>query len=403
MPNNPSLLDKLNLPNVFCTDYSRVTSRVETFDCMVLIGGDMFPRNIHPERKTLIDSFYLNNKPIYFIGCSFMDLYPNEVMEHHLDYCKKVTNIAVRDNKSFSFLKNSGLTNISSGSDTVFVLKDVFDTYKQQGSQNILGISIRKKHNISDEEHMNYCKGMADIADIFINMQPENNVKFLCFSDGSFKDSIVAEEIIQLMKYKKPSIVVYDGDIERFINEFSECYYIVGKRFHSLILALLLDKEFVPFIYEDKNTNLLSDIDYNGIILTFSSTPEQYKLSVSQLLDSAKHYNTEKLNSLVEKSRSNFLFFENYTCNIDNMNNSLSVQLKWFNLMNVKKDYVILNTSTEDELIRLKEENEHLREYAEELIEAKEYHIQQTINWQEEANRLEKQIMQNNAENPKTP
>ena len=54
------------------------------------------------------------------------------------------------------------------------------------------------------------------------------------------------------------------GNMKEALNVLNNSDIIVGTRFHSVILGMLLNKAVVPIIYSDKTKHVLEDLKFQG-------------------------------------------------------------------------------------------------------------------------------------------
>ena len=69
------------------------------------------------------------------------------------------------------------------------------------------------------------------------------------------EDNIAAKEIYNLLSKNaksKTEIIIYEGDIEAFLEKFLVASYIIGTRFHSVILGWNDGIPTFPICYNEK-------------------------------------------------------------------------------------------------------------------------------------------------------
>lgn len=79
------------------------------------------------------------------------------------------------------------------------------------------------------------------------------------------------EEVIRRIIYKLPDHICknvttyfYRGNINQALSVICRSNLVIGTRFHSVILALLLNKPVIPIAYSDKTLTVLKDIGFDG-------------------------------------------------------------------------------------------------------------------------------------------
>ena len=64
------------------------------------------------------------------------------------------------------------------------------------------------------------------------------------------------------------SNISYDGtNIDDILEEIASSEYVIGTRFHSIVLSFLLKKPILPIIYNIKTEHLLEDVDFVGNVI----------------------------------------------------------------------------------------------------------------------------------------
>ena len=80
-------------------------------------------------------------------------------------------------------------------------------------------------------------------------------------------DELAIEKILEKLDDKIKSDVetyYYRGNIRETLNVLNNANVIVGTRFHSIILGMLLNKGVIPIIYSDKTKHVLEDLKFIG-------------------------------------------------------------------------------------------------------------------------------------------
>ena len=277
------------------------------FDLFLLIGGDMFPNNIDLKfREMIIDKRIEYGKPVHIIGCNLHRSYSEASLNIILKMFQKASYVAVRDEWSYNFLKERlPENNIYHSSDIAFSYD--INNIKKIKKSGLLGISVRRKTSLDDEIYTEYCAYFSSIINVYLEKDNQNQVTFFCFSSGKVKDEETAKDILLgVNDHDRVKIKSYLGEINSYMNSFSECESIIATRFHALVMALILHIPFIPFAYESKLNNLLLDITYEGILLDYENMKTPPVDVLKQLSKDKQPYDVQKLGEYLRRSAINF-------------------------------------------------------------------------------------------------
>lgn len=97
----------------------------------------------------------------------------------------------------------------------------------------------------------------------------KNNFKItlLAFCTKEFDDKTIKNLLLRLNDdiKKNVSYHFYDGlNLDIILHEIVTSSYIIGTRFHSIILGAVLKKPILPIVYSNKTINLLNDFNFSG-------------------------------------------------------------------------------------------------------------------------------------------
>jgi len=294
--------------NLFFLPISFSLIKSDSFDAYIIMGGDMFPQNgDFVLRKFICKSFSDAKKPIYIIGCNLYKNYSEDIQKDILYIFSKSSYAAVRDACTYRFLKTRLKNNR-----IVYSGDIAFSNHNLEGitkNGNILGISVRRKNDLGEDEYRKYCAWFARLAEHYIKQNEDNKLRFFAFSNGITKDIVVIHDIYSQMvaNPERVEIVDYCGNINETLRMYSECNHYITTRFHGLIFALGYQGKFIPFEYEEKCVNLLDDIEYSGIRINYDSLDQgSIAVVVNQLFSSEFFYDRDKLKDHILRSELNF-------------------------------------------------------------------------------------------------
>jgi colanic acid/amylovoran biosynthesis protein len=262
-------LNKINLKSALKSLFS--------MDALVLLGGSIFQDN--PEyykydyrRNILVTLARIFGKKIYIMGCN---IGPVKTLhgERLIKYCISMANgIAVRDSCSLQLLKKWGLDKKAiCAPDMIFSYPMENPVSRQAGR---LGISVINREGHENRE--SYIGCIVKIASAFLKKAEGNELRLYAFDGGNENDVAAADAVFAQLTpayRKRTSVCAYNVSmpLEAFVADFCSCSYVIGTRFHSIVLALKYGIKFLPVAYSIKTQNLLKDINYSGLQCDYSS------------------------------------------------------------------------------------------------------------------------------------
>lgn len=299
--------------NVFGVTYKEVLVNTKKYDSCIIIGGSIFQdygdkRDYlnYIRRNLVIKSFKLRNKPVFIMGSNIGPMNTKLGSNIFKSTFNNSTFISVRDTDSYNILKDLNIkSKYGVYPDIVFSLND---TIKDKINTNkILGISVIN-YGREKEYKSRYVKKITKIIDEYIGDDDNDNKKVYLFGfdAGKEDDEIVIDEILSKIKFKNNvDKIIYKGDMDWFLNKFRQATFIIGSRFHSIILALKYNIPFFPIIYSQKTKNLLDDIKYNLDYIEYKNIEILNEKSLIKNIYS-NSFDYEISDEYIEKSKGHF-------------------------------------------------------------------------------------------------
>jgi len=283
---------------------------------IVVIGGSLFQdykeayKSYHL-RNLLLKCFKILKKKICIMGINIGPIYSEECSKIFRNTFKCSDHISVRDEKSYEILKRNDIDNCSYYSDIVFNYQD--NNSIEYINKNRLGISIINYcRNI--EHKQPYIDKIVELINKYLIEQEDRTVYLFGFDSGIENDAEVIDIIIEkIVKKDKVHRIIYNGNISKFLTYFKKCSFIIGTRFHSIVLALKYQVPFIPIIYSTKTDNLLNDVNYNNNRYHYDSMGE---FNVEDILDNMYNYENFKINEeYVDLSKGHFNYLDSILIN----------------------------------------------------------------------------------------
>lgn len=230
-------------------------------DAVVYIGGSIFIE--YPTWRNIVSwwDYQASQYPLYIIGANFGPYRTEEYKIAMKSVFNKAQDICFRDKNSYSFFKE--ISNVRFAPDIIFS-----QTLNQSKSDKTVFFSVincRNKaegnHNLK-QYHNKYLATLESIIRDYLNDDYKIILCSFCKEEG---DEEVVEELLKRINDKKIKALLYNGKNRMYIlNEISKSCYVIGTRFHSIVLGMIAKKPVFPILYSEKTRNMLDDIDYKG-------------------------------------------------------------------------------------------------------------------------------------------
>lgn len=263
--------------------------------CSVYIGGSIF---IQPQEVS-VDSIISNEQnkmrgnPHFIIGSNFGPYYDQSFPDAFHTFFEQCAGVCFRDKKSYELFRDIPVVNYA---------PDVVFNYSEcpvvQICNNIIisVIDFSKRQELIDYkdtyEHLiiNICEHSIDSG-----LSPV----LVSFCDAEGDMNAIQRVLDSLDDYYKPKAKAYSYDnVESMIRLFASAKGIICTRFHSMILALKLNKPFWCFSYNEKIINVLNDINCHSYCV-----PQEFdKLKINDIFNSLEEpINTDEYQKLASQ------------------------------------------------------------------------------------------------------
>lgn len=292
--------------------------RAKKYDVYVLIGGSLFEvrndRDLYYKKRQ-----YLKYKlqsilgiPRILLGANLGPFFSEKSEKIIKKILKTFSGISVRDLKSFNYLKKWNYTSNEYilGSDIIFGNK-LLSNILYEENKKILGISIVNSYSDTTYQKQMYMEKIQEIIKVYLSQDNENKVKLLGFDGGTImSDEEIAKKIyfsLNEEERKRVRTVIYNPKINLydFLREFLECEFIIGGRFHSVILSLICEKKFVAINYSEKIENVLLDLQSEKYLVSYTEIKKYRAIDILNLLKTS-----EKIILKEDYKRNSELHFE---------------------------------------------------------------------------------------------
>lgn len=290
------LIRKLNLINLYSSNYF-----VKRADLLIIIGGSMF---IEKETENFYDKLYYNyfnlNSNVFVIGSNFGPYKNDDFLIKYKKIFKNCKQVTVRDENSYNLFKDD-LNNLVYAPDLIFGYNKYLPKNVKEENQIFVSVINLKGIEKLFKYYDSYINYLTSIFNYFISKNYKIVISSFCKNEGD-------EEITELFKRKYTDnieIINYNGNIDDILINILKSKFVVGTRFHSIILGFLSNKYVLPISYSNKTDNLLSDLNFNGVMYKIENLPTcetnfDIFFSENQKLNNINEYVKNSENHFVE-------------------------------------------------------------------------------------------------------
>lgn len=237
---------------LFMSPISLIKCMYETETLIVAGGGAISDWNDASTKEMfyLINWFAKRKKSIYLLGIGAGPIMNEKPGGYFTTVLNKASEITVRDIGSLTELEKIGVKNVQLSNDLV--------SYSTLGQ----GESYQAKMKKIGIVVVPVCQSTPEVLE---TMREEWN-KLILLLDGAYEVSIIPFQMnydmafIQSLEFNHKTVKVCKPkklwDTIDFVRQ-QDC--IIGMRYHSLILSILLGKKFIPIIYHNKTAELCKE------------------------------------------------------------------------------------------------------------------------------------------------
>lgn len=265
------------------------------YNAFVYIGGSIF---IEPQNGSLyynnfnefIDKCKQNGVPFYYISCNFGPY----SSKNYFDYSRKIfescTDICFRDKYSYNLF--SDISSVRYAPDFIFNYKaNSTKVLNDSIGISVIDLSIRKNLNIKNEDYINFLT-----SNIKNYLNDNKQVYLFSFCEYEGDEKTINSVLERFPDEKNIHAVKYDGDLDKFLNLYSQMEYAICTRFHSFVLSSVFKQKIYVVSYSSKIDNVLEDLNLGLPIVKLNSVDCSTILS----LENFRKPNEKSLNSAIE-------------------------------------------------------------------------------------------------------
>ena len=204
------------------------------------------------------------NLKIAVIGANYGP-YKTELWKNKVETAIKLTDdVCFRDRMSYEEFSN--MTHVRWANDIVIHLQ-ADSSYKKE---KIVCVNVRSVDNCPSlkafkEKYINKVKELVELFQC-----KGYSIRLLSFCKA-YGDNEITDELYNSLSNKVGvEKYFYQGNLKMFIDLISNAEYMIGTRFHAIILGLLFKQKVLPISYSLKTENMLRTYDLWNSIYDFS-------------------------------------------------------------------------------------------------------------------------------------
>jgi polysaccharide pyruvyl transferase WcaK-like protein len=242
-------------------------TKLKKLDRLVIIGGDLINPSWYSELYFNVKYLDLNI-PIYIFNvgvASYYDFKDNNKEKYNTFFNNKnVKYISCRDRQSYDWIKNN--INLADTSKLNYFSNDVIFGMElnreiKQVNNKTIGVIIRKAQGFN----INYEIFASNLIKLYNNGY---KINLIVAGTNNTQDDDISEfiNLIKLLEGKiEYKLLVPDSTLE-IMDLINDCEFIISKKFHICIIALMLNKVVCSFNSEHKFSCLFNKLNLQNMI-----------------------------------------------------------------------------------------------------------------------------------------
>ena len=247
-------------PNIILNTYPIMCDKIGEADIFINLGGSIFIQNENwqnDDRKLLLE--LAKGKPSFIIGSNFGPYYSKEYLNYYRQWFVQFKDVCFRDRYSYQLF--SDLKNTRVAHDIILGTKRPCLVRTKKKTLGISVIDLENRKDLKNHETQ-YIAFLSKTIEKFIKEGYKITLYSFCDGEGDLKGiHKVLNALDKNIDQSKIKIVSHRDDIRKFRRDFAKNEYIIGTRFHSIVLAIINGQSVLPMIYNEKTEHMLNDLD----------------------------------------------------------------------------------------------------------------------------------------------
>ena len=234
-------------------------------DASVYIGGSIFME--YPQWRQFCEgwTFQAENYRYYVLGANFGPYHDPDYPPAMEQIFRKMRDVCFRDRFSYDLFAQAP---------TVRYAPDILLSYpmptapvrKKQLFVSVINCAARDESHSLSACHSRYVENMARLLEGYL--QDGFSVVLCSFCKAEGDEEGIAAILEAMNRPNDPGIstLYYDGtNTQAITTAIAESDYVIGTRFHAVVLAMAANRPVLPILYSDKTKHLLQDLGFGGV------------------------------------------------------------------------------------------------------------------------------------------
>lgn len=271
-------------------------------DLFVTIGGSMFIENSTDRVNKNIIFYdvineYFAHKPKFYLGCNFGPYYSENFLNSFKNIFKQSQDLSFREQASKDILN---IEDIRINPDIVFCMENIYTKTKKEKSVGFVLVDPRIKKTDKKIDYKSYIESFKSIVDFYL--RKNYSIHFFSFCKTENDEAVINDILDNNNTNSAIELILYNGDINTFLEKYSAVEAIYCGRFHSMILSMIFNQKILPIIYGEKMTNILPDVSFKGTFIDISNIEKDVEVYHKYLYE-----NEYDINELPQKANHHFI------------------------------------------------------------------------------------------------
>lgn len=216
----------------------------------------------------------------FIMGANLGPVYSDNYWQSVRQRLSGFTHVCLRDWSSYSRVRD--LPNVQYAPDILFLVPQ--PQAPEKGENVVISLVQIERHTENAAVVDAYYRLMADAVTAFSDRGiPVTLVSFCRWEDD---EQAIDRVTAMVPEAKNVSRLCYTGDTTQILEAFSGASYVVGSRFHSMILGISFGKPVFPVSYNCKTVHYLQDLGFSG---NYADLKNMTSLTVEDLLYNYDH------------------------------------------------------------------------------------------------------------------